>query len=713
MLKTSRAAGQGSILVILLLALVVLPFVFIHPFWVWSVFYLSCLLALVAASSSVLSNRIGLQGALSSVVRGNTGCKDRFLLSKTGGAWLALGKIRRRFVCHRCFWAGLLALGSLIAVLVHWGSFWGRDAGSALLLLLLAAKILELKEDRDCPLLLLLGLFLVYTQSLYFHSLLFGGLILLECLLLLSGLLVLQQKRKSYFLAMSNAGRLALQALPLTLLCFVLFPRLPGSLIGLNYQKDRAITGLGSEMTPGAVSELASSDAVAFRVAFEKKFWPRPEERYFRVLVLRDFDGWTWRQGKVDDLELEKVLGKKRLVRYRIYLEPLSTSFLPVLDWPLTRALEVSAQGLLSAGLHLRPGLVLGASRDIKQKISYTLLSAISCHRIVPGPKEKRRCLRLHPAANPRTYKLVQELIQGVQDPWNRLEMLLNVFEQSKFSYTLTPPQLLGKHPIDSFLFSTRAGFCEHYAQALAWMCRAAGLPARVVVGYQGGEPNPIGHYLIVRQSDAHAWVEVAIPGRGWVRVDPVQAVAPERIALGGRSLEPLMEVHAPLRKMLDKLPWLWQIRLGWDALNYNWYRWVVHYSLKRQSKLFTRLHLGNSPWTSLGKIILLGLIGLFLVVLVVSWFVFGRTRVIKDPVEQVYERFLGHIQKLWAIELYSFGPLQLRGFLLQKIPAAREEVERFVNLLISLKYCPEGTLESDLKEFKRVARRLVRLCKD
>jgi protein-glutamine gamma-glutamyltransferase len=312
-------------------------------------------------------------------------------------------------------------------------------------------------------------------------------------------------------------------AAPVALVMFLLFPRVPGPFWALPSRSAAGLTGLSDEMSPGMISQLIQSDEIAFRVSFEG---PEPPQSalYWRGPVLERFDGSTWR-----DLERLPQLSPRMQLRgpsfrYRITLEPHGRAWLLALDFP-ARWSDRDAM--------LTNEFQLVSRRPID---SAHALEIESWPEASPEPELspllRMRNLQQPEGRNPRSTELAIALRAAAGSDAAFVDAVLRHFREQPFVYTLQPPLLGSVHPVDEFMFRTRRGFCEHYASAFTLMARAAGVPARVVTGYQGGEVNPISNRLVVRQSDAHAWSEVWLEGRGWTRVDPTGAVAPNRIEL-------------------------------------------------------------------------------------------------------------------------------------------------------------------------------------
>ncbi|MCP8467322.1 DUF3488 and transglutaminase-like domain-containing protein [Pseudomonas sp. ZM23] len=489
------------------------------------------------------------------------------------------------------------------------GSLIGLDAGVVLLIAAFVIKLVELKTRRDAWVLILLGFFAVVTSYLFEDGILAAAFSVLPVMALLAALIGLQQSsfatRPGSTLRL--AGALLLQALPLMLLLFVLFPRM-GPLWSLPMPSGKSITGLSDSMSPGDMVELSQSTELAFRVGFEGTTPPRAQ-LYWRALTLENFDGERWTQAVRASGSREPQWQRRGTpLKYQVIMEPSDRRWL--------FALDVVQNGPGDARLM---GDFRLERRDPVQQ-SY-LYSATSWPAALLEPGDSRRAGRLNLglplSGNPRARAWARELREHYPQPSELVQAVLRQFREQPYRYTLKPPAT-GAQRIDGFLFDTRSGFCEHYAGATAFVLRAAGIPARVVTGYQGGEVNPSGNYVLVHQFDAHAWVEYWQAGIGWTRVDPTGAVSPERIEQG---LEQAMSAEgsfladnpfSPLRYRGVGL--LNELRLAWDQVNYGWQRWVLGYQGDQQGELFRRWFGGlDSPWVALllvggGALLLAGL---------------------------------------------------------------------------------------------------------
>jgi transglutaminase-like putative cysteine protease len=495
-----------------------------------------------------------------------------------------------------------LAIASMAGVLQTFHTLLGRDAGVAMLVLLVAFKMLEMHARRDLFVVVFLCFFLVLTNFFYSQSIGTAVLMLLSIAALLSTQLSFQLTGAVPPLRtrLLMGVRILALAAPLAGLGFVLFPRVEGPLWGLPDDAHGGRSGLSDSMAPGQMSSLAQSDDPAFRVRFDGPL-PAQPQLYWRGPVLGAYDGRTWtrvtprlRHGPQSTLSIA-VRGKP--LRYEVTLEPSNARWLFALEMP--QALPQLPDGAASVS----PELEIQAASAVRERVRYELASYVD-FSLQAGPSldNAYQWLLLPSGRNPRALAAGGRLRRDYPDPVARVQAVLRQFASEGYVYTLEPP-LLGQDAVDEFLYRTRAGFCEHYAGAFTVLMRAAGIPARVVTGYQGGELNPIDGYLTVRQSDAHAWSEVWLPQRGWVRVDPTAAVSPDRVR---GSLARALPGPAPfgfegLGRLMQPDPnsMLAKVRYALGAANNGWNQWVLNYSPQRQQALMQSLQEGLFTWRS------------------------------------------------------------------------------------------------------------------
>ena len=523
-----------------------------------------------------------------------------------------------------------LAAAALCGVLAEFRTINGVIAGSALLVVMVALKLVETRTRRDELVLMIISYFLVFASLLEHQSPLVGAYLVLFVLVTTAGLV--QLARGGPLLPSARtlgiAAGLLLKAIPVMVALFVLFPRLPGPLWALPTAPGSGASGLSDSMTPGDISQLVLSDEIAFRVEFEGGA-PSLGELYWRGPVLAEFDGRTWTRSfarRLTEPPRVEYLGEP--VEYRVLLEPGTPGWTFALDLPRTW----SESGRLAMTSDYQ--LVARSRRDFGRRLDYRATSHTRYRTLEsPGLHERRILTHVPDGSAPRTAALVADWqAQGLHGE-ALIRHALDYFRQEPFRYTLRPARL-GARPVDEFLFETREGFCEHYASALAIMLRAAGLPARVVTGYHGGELNEFGRYYVVRQSDAHAWTEVWLEGRGWLRVDPTAAIAPERIERGAGAGRP--RGGAARGRPGGGRP----IRPMRDTFDTRWYELVIGYGQTTQQMLLERLGLVSPSAARLLGAAALS-VTLILASLTLGHALLARRRPRRDPAARAFDRFV------------------------------------------------------------------------
>ena len=587
----------------------------------------------------------------------------------------------------------LLAVACVLGVLLTYRTFNGLEAGGGLLVVMGAMKLLETRTRRDIQVLSFIGFFIVLMQLL--HDQPIWSLPWLLASVTAITLAMLQGVRGGEPLPWRTATGLVLRMLafaaPVALVLFLLFPRVPGPFWALPSKSVAGTTGLSDEMTPGTISQLIQSDEIAFRVAFDGPP-PPPSERYWRGPVLERFDGWTWR-----DLDRLPLLNPRMELRgpryrYRITLEPHGRAWLLALDFPATWS---DREAILTNEFQLVARKPVDTTRALEVE---SWPEAIPETRL--GPFMRAINLRLPEGRNPRSVALAEELRQAAPSDAAFVQAVLARFREEAFVYTLQPPLLSGGHPVDEFLFRTRRGFCEHYASAFTLLARAAGIPARVVTGYQGGEMNPFSDRLVVRQSDAHAWSEVWLEGRGWTRVDPTAAVAPERIELSLGEALPEGETVPGLR--LRSVAGLRELAQSWDALNSAWTDWVLGYGPERQLALLARLGLRGADWRAL----VIGLtIFVAAIMLALTLWLALRLRAPSPPEAlRLYREFCRRLAQAGIARAPHEGPRDFAERVAAARPALAAEVGQVTRLYTALRYEP-GADDALLAALRREVR--------
>ena len=495
----------------------------------------------------------------------------------------------------------LITFAGTGGIAINFHTLFGREAGVTLLMLLATLKLMELRTVRDAMAIIYLALFVIITNFFYSQTIP-TALYMLATLFVITGTWVqLHGRDIALEPRLRVAATLLLQAIPLTLILFILFPRVQGPLWGLP-QDAYSSSGLDDKMAPGSLSRLILSESVAFRVSYKDKL-PRREQMYWRGPVLWYFDGHTWTPGITALFAAPQFTGLDQAIDYTVTLEPHNKTWLFALDVPD----KISLPATLGHDFRLYN------KKPVNARLRYEARSHLVYRaNLQESRRQIQRALQMPQRFNPRAQQLAAEWKANSTDDAALVRTALSYFNRQGFEYTLEPP-LLGTNNIDEFMFETKQGFCEHYASAFVFLMRAANVPARVVTGYLGGEFNDIGNYYIVRQSDAHAWAEVWLKGQGWVRIDPTGAIAPARIQSG---LSAAVSNNAALPFMARNPPqWLRNLRLNWDALANQWNQWVLGYDSERQFAFLTRLGMESVTWQKMAMNMAIGLgllVGLF-----------------------------------------------------------------------------------------------------
>lgn len=578
-----------------------------------------------------------------------------------------------------------LALACLALVILTFGRSFGRDAGVALLSLMLGLKVVESKSVRDLLALLFLSYFVIVTNVLYSQSLVMTGFMILSVLAVTGALVHLHSGEHHLRTDMRRSVLLLAQALPLAVLLFIFFPRLQGALWGVHDDRDEGVSGFSETLEPGSMAGLSLSREVVFRVDFAGPL-PGRENLYWRGLVLDSFDGSRWfRALPFEKAEIQGGALEENVISYTLTLEPHNNKWVFALDNP------VSAP----RGTVLGRERTLESLRMLRSRVRFELFSAMR-----PGqdPLPLEAWSRLPQDGNPRSRELVARWRRDGYGPREMVDAVLKLFREGGFVYSLRPGSLRGDI-VDQFVFEARQGYCEHYASAMAFLLRAAGVPARVVVGYQGGESNPMGEYMIVRQSDAHAWVEVWIADR-WERVDPTSVVAPQRLVSGVEAFAPQGQGLLPSQGMLALQKAGRFFQLGWDAANNSWNQWVLGFSHERQRGLWERF--GFDPMTRSGAGTLAAVLvaGLGVVFGSVFWAMMRARRVGQDHVLILYERFCRKADALGLGRDPAEGPRAYADRIIQFRPDIGPMVRNIMDEYILLRYGGRG---GDTAELERL----------
>lgn len=526
-------------------------------------------------------------------------CILPLLIKLPSWIWLVWGTaLLWRVQIHRGRWLFpsvwiklILGLSCAGGIYVNFSGLRGVEAMVGFLVCAFILKVIEMRTKKDALIVLFIGFIAVAAQFLFAQGILAGLYGIFSLFILLTAWQAAYYSRSiSLPHHFKLGGVLVVKAIPFMVILFVVMPRL-GPLWAVPLPQGKGKTGFSDTLSMGDLGELVQSPEVAFRATFSG-LPPRNQQLYWRGLVLDEYDGVRWqvaaRPSHPISEKTNSGTNQNELLEYSVIMEPHHYRWLFVLD-------PVVAASSVQMSLDLDERGLLSARRPVVNKSQY---SAVSLRRATQNAealsRHQIRFLTHLPDGNPRARALAEQWLQNGLDQTQLVQQALQLFSQD-YVYTMRPPPL-GNQPVDDFLFNSRRGFCEHFSSSFVFLMRAAGIPARIVVGYQGGEFNDLESYFVVRQSDAHAWAEVWLEGVGWQAVDPTAAVAPSRIEMG--VVEALGEED---REFVGQVFWTSELTLAlyrqWDAMGYSWNRWVLNYDKDSQQNLFSNLLGDNSPW--------------------------------------------------------------------------------------------------------------------
>jgi transglutaminase-like putative cysteine protease len=570
------------------------------------------------------------------------------------------------------------------AVVLDYGNIFGREPGSALAAGLLVLKLTESESPRDARVAAAFACFLLMAALLFGQDLTATAVVSLG---LLPAMATWQSLEPTHVPVKPSrqlwpALVLLMASLPVAIMAFVFVPRLSSPLWGTS-DGQTAHTGLSDQMSPSDFSQLLTDDSAAMRVTFDGT--PPPNsQRYFRAYVMWDYDGKNWTRANmpvVNALPLQAASA----ISYQISLEPTHQHILPMLDLPL----QAPAQSQMHADGEVLADQPVNAVQDYSARsaLRYRLENELD-------PATRTRALALPAGFDPRTHAWAAQLRQRFgHDDAGIISAVLQQFHDGGFSYTLLPAPL-GRDAVDDFLFSTHEGFCEHYSSSFTVLMRAAGIPARVVTGYQGGAWNTLGQYLLVRNSDAHAWSEVWLDGRGWVRIDPTAAVRPQRVNLGAASAA------------AGQLPWyesglLESLRNQWDVVNRMWNQGVIGFDALRQRGLLTPFGIRDVDAGTLVRLLavsiaLFGLAGL-------AWALWRRPE--GDPALAAMRALERKLARAGIARGHSEGPRNYLRRAIRALPGQRVELDQLMRCYIELRYATVEPSPESLRAFRQAVR--------
>ena len=591
-------------------------------------------------------------------------------------SWRFIGIWKRNWLPGKLVVFLLAACGIALLYNQHQGLF-GRDAGTNLFIIALGLKLLEIKKERDLYLISYMAFIVAASQFLYQQSILMAAYILLVCCVLLATLVYINSCKAQTLAAFKTAVIITVQALPIAVALFIFFPRVEAPRWMLFNDRHQARAGLSDSMEPGSISDLGMSEELVFRVKFAGAI-PPSGQRYWRGPVLSYTDGKRWTQAAFHE-PLARPVVSGTAYQYTILMEPQDRNWIFALDMPQ----EFFSPLIMNAGYQL-----ITLDRPDK-RAEYKVTSYPGYNTGLINRSEYKSATQLPGEPSAKIKQLVRQLHGFDGSPDNFIKHLLNHFRVEDFHYTLTPP-VLEENPIENFLFKTRYGFCSHYASAFVYLMRAAHIPARVVTGYQGGELNKVGDFLEIRQADAHAWAEVWLEKRGWVRVDPTAAIAPERIEREA-SLDRQVAYGIAANNYLSTpaYNWLKQARQLWGSVDYKWQRWVINYDNKSQSSFLSSFGIND-----LKTMVFWMIAAIAVMTAVLCWFLLYQKPKNNDKVLLNYNRFCKKLAKHGLFRKAGEGVKDFAERVKIELPEQAANIDRITAVFIKLRYGPAATRE-------------------
>ncbi len=574
-----------------------------------------------------------------------------------------------------------LAICGLAILFKQFHTLLGRDAGTSLFLIALGLKLMEIKSEREIYLVNYLAFIVAASQFLYEQSILMAAYILFVSCVLLATLVYINSVVAQTGVALKKAAVIIAQAIPMTIVVFILFPRVEPPRWLLFNDKQEARMGLSDSMEPGSITNLGMSEELVFRVTFIGAP-PPPRERYWRGPVLTYTDGKKWQQ--VNDAAYKRFQDKVRFsgtaYNYTLMLEPQNKNWVFALDMPAEFPGTLSRNG----------NYQLVSQDDLGKRSEYKLTSYPDFNTGFITQLEYKNSRQLPDTPSDNIKRLVAQLHGFGSTPEVFIEQLLNHFRQEDFHYTLTPP-LMEDNPIETFLFESRRGFCSHYAAAFVYLMRVANIPSRVVTGYQGGVMNAVGNFLEIRQADAHAWAEVWLDKKGWVRVDPTAAIAPERIEreidINQLTEGELIQFANPSVGAKGAFGWLKRAQQMWGHVDYSWQRWVINYNNTNQASFLSLFGITDFKtmvyW-------MMGIVGFFTAIL--SAILLYRRPKQTDRMVQLYNKFLKKIAKAGYQKQPGEGARAFAERIKPTLPGYATSIENITAEFIVQRYGKEPT---------------------
>lgn len=602
-----------------------------------------------------------------------------------------------------------LAVGLTLLIVNQFGSITGGEASAATLLIMASLKTFEMRGYRDIMVLTYLCYFLLMSKLIESQSLSMMIFMAVDVTLITALMMMYHsphdEKRWTQLLKKSTSY--FAWGLPLVLILFVMFPRFSASLWGKPKEAE-ARTGFSGQLQPGEISKLALSEETAFRVYFKDGLTPPFHELYWRGQVLNQSFGLSWSPGASQgpEIETDDELKYEGVSRYEIILEPHGQKWLFALDWP------VELKSLRDSGrlrYEEKRGRIYESLRSLNNREHYEGVSVALSKNLKWVEPHTANMIHVE-TESPRAQQLALEFKAKATNSAQVVREILNYFARD-FTYSLSSPS---RGDLDDFLFEHRQGFCEHYAAATASLLRWAGIPSRVILGYQGGTSSFLADYLLVRQLDAHAWIEYWDFERAtWIRVDPTSVVAPERIALGAQVYSERLaaqneaggEGDLGLGRLMGH-EWktrFFKLRMLGDQVESAWTGFLMRYDFNYQRELFAQLGLTNvHRW----QLFFLAMAVIALLVIVFSW-ALGHVTSRQDLGGRLYAQLCSNLEKKGIKRWDNEAPLHFKNRVIQVLPEKKQELEQVFAEIIRFRYEDLSEDEVDPQALRKSIRAL------
>lgn len=619
----------------------------------------------------------------------------------------------------------LIAISGCIAIAISARSLGVLVSMLHLLAFAYTLKAFEIKQRKDFYQLLLLGLFLLASALIFKQTLAFSLFILFVLIVNLTVLHQVFSPTKTLVSASKTVCILLLQSALLAITLFIVFPRL--SPFWQVPSANSAKTGLSDEVSPGDIASLALSSDLAFRVDFKGGKIPSYSMLYWRAMTLENFDGRKWTRAKDNKNKTSSQYSSTNVI-----FEPLTSGKSIIYDVTVEPSYQSWLFGLAvatsdDARVELLSDYTIQSRNVLSQITHYQVKSYLdSSLDLTISEDDKQRNLSIVKGSNPRLETLAVQLKKQYVKPIDRAQAVLNTFRDSNYFYTLQAPILLN-NSLDQFYFDTKAGFCEHYASSFTYLMRAAGIPARVVTGYLGGEYNNVnadetsqqskkqGGHLSIYQYDAHAWSEIWLQGIGWQKIDPTAAIDPQRVESGWSNA--LLTQQLSLNNNLiglyqyKNIAWLNKLRLQLDALDYQWTRWVLGYSSKQQYDLLKRWFGKHMPWKTAGVVAIAFIFAMALVTLFyrIDLQFFKRKKL--APWVTLYQKSLTNLAAKGLTKPVNMTPLAFSTLVTTRFPQISKEFLDFTITFEQLNYrkLTESECALQLERLKNQYKRITK----